>query len=94
MEITEVTVNGEKVKYLNTFDGIFIPYKEMKNTKPIFGSISKAYYCPSQPKEIKWEVQIRNKALSKILKKDHLAYYENRADAEKFVKHLDTFLTF
>jgi hypothetical protein len=94
MEIKEVTVNGEKVKYLKTFDGIHIPYSEMKNTKPIIGSISKAYYCPSQPKEMRWKVQIGNKSLAKILKKEHLAWYENRADAEKFVKHLDNLLTF
>jgi hypothetical protein len=94
IEIKEVTVNGQKVKFQRSFGGIHIPFQEIENKKPIIGSLAKAYFCDSSTNDKKWKVQIGNKALAIILKKEHLAWFKNRADAEKYVKHLDSLLTF
>jgi hypothetical protein len=96
MEITEVTVNGQKVRFQRSLGGLHIPYTEIENKKPVYGSLAKAYYCESQPidNNKKWKVQIGNKSLAKVLKKEHLAWFSNRDEAEKYVKHLDSLLTF
>ena len=95
MDKMEISINGKKIDCFELRDdGVFISKTQIEEMRPIYGSLSVGYYCPSEKSSKKWKVQIGNIKLSEILEKTHLAWFENKSDAENYIKQLDKLLRF